>query len=124
MSLFRRGHTPAARRGRQYDFFVYAPRCLFRHGDTSRSPRHEYGIDALVEDLHEMAVRLSLNGRDWGGAFTRPWVPCGEGMGGPREEVGRAVSVCVLGAVRQGDGRGRRRRLRGAPPGRVAGLVS
>mmetsp|Transcript_9226 Transcript_9226/g.29252 ORF Transcript_9226/g.29252 Transcript_9226/m.29252 type:complete len:481 (-) Transcript_9226:223-1665(-) len=70
------------------------------HGDTSRSPRHEYGIDALVEDLHEMAVRLSLNGRDWGGAFTRPWVLCGKGMGG---------AVAVAYAARH--------------PGRVAGLM-
>eukprot|EP00967_Tisochrysis_lutea_P150221 scaffold290184_cov33-Tisochrysis_lutea.AAC.1 len=52
------------------------------HGASSRSPRHEYGIDFLVEDLHELVVRLSLNGRDWGGAYTRPWVLCGKGMGG------------------------------------------
>eukprot|EP00962_Isochrysis_galbana_P001542 scaffold396_cov127-Isochrysis_galbana.AAC.12 len=52
------------------------------HGESSRSPRHEYGVDALVEDLHELVVRLSLNGRDWGGAYTRPWVLCGKGMGG------------------------------------------
>ena len=52
------------------------------HGESSRSPRREYGVDFLVDDLHELVVRLSLNGRDWGGAYTRPWVLCGKGMGG------------------------------------------
>jgi len=52
------------------------------HGETSRSPRREYGVEHLVGDLHELVVRLSLNGREWGGAFTRPWVLCGKGMGG------------------------------------------
>ena len=51
------------------------------HGETTHSPRHQYGIEQLVEDLHEMVVRLSLNGRDWGGAWTRPWVLGGRGMG-------------------------------------------
>lgn len=52
------------------------------HGESSRSPRHDYSIERLVEDLHELVVRLSLNGREWGGKFTRPWVLCGKGMGG------------------------------------------
>ena len=51
------------------------------HGKSTHSPTHQYGIEHLVEDLHELVVRLSLNGRDWGGAFTRPWVLCGRGMG-------------------------------------------
>jgi len=70
------------------------------HGESSRSPRREYGVDALVEDLHELVVRLSLNGRDWGGAYTRPWVLCGKGMGG---------AVAVAYAARH--------------EGRVAGLI-
>ena len=32
-------------------------------------------------DVHELVVRLSLNGRAWGGEFTRPWVLAGRGMG-------------------------------------------
>ena len=51
------------------------------HGETSHSPRHDYSVEALVDDLHELVVRLSLNGRDWGGAFTRPWVLLGKGTG-------------------------------------------
>lgn len=70
------------------------------HGETSRSPRREYGIEHLVTDLHELVVRLSLNGREWGGAYTRPWVLCGKGMGG-------AVAVAYAAAHE----------------GRVAGLV-
>ena len=31
--------------------------------------------------MHELVVRLSLNGRAWGGEFTRPWVLAGRGMG-------------------------------------------
>lgn len=51
------------------------------HGATSRSPRRLYGLDELMADLHELVVQLSLNGRDWGGAFTRPWVLGGRGTG-------------------------------------------
>eukprot|EP00965_Chrysotila_dentata_P149029 4922441-Pleurochrysis_carterae.AAC.1 len=70
------------------------------HGESSRSPRREYGVEQLVGDVHELVVRLSLNGREWGGAFTRPWVLCGKGMGG-------AVAVAYVSQH----------------PGRVAGLV-
>ena len=52
------------------------------HGETTHSPSHAYAIDELVKDLHELVVRLSLNGRDWGGAWTRPWVLLGKGTGG------------------------------------------
>ena len=51
------------------------------HGETTHSPAHAYGIEDLVGDLHELVVRLSLNGRDWGGAWTRPWVLMGRGTG-------------------------------------------
>jgi pimeloyl-ACP methyl ester carboxylesterase len=70
------------------------------HGDTSHSPKHQYGIEVLVEDLHELVVRLSLNGRDWGGAWTRPWVLVGRGMG---------AAIATAYATRH--------------PGRCAGLV-
>ena len=52
------------------------------HGESSWSSRREYGVEHHVEDVHELVVRLSLNGREWGGAHTRPWVLCGKGMGG------------------------------------------
>ena len=51
------------------------------HGESSHSPTQLYGIEHLVEDVHELVVRLSLNGRDWGGAWTRPWVLVGRGTG-------------------------------------------
>jgi len=70
------------------------------HGETTKSTRREYGVEFLVDDLHELVVRLSLNGREWGGAYTRPWVLCGKGMGG---------AVAVSYAARH--------------EGRVAGLV-
>ena len=70
------------------------------HGESSHSSRHLYSLETLVEDLHELVVRLSLNGRDWGGAWTRPWVMMGKGMG---------AAVAVAYAVRH--------------VGRVAGLV-
>jgi pimeloyl-ACP methyl ester carboxylesterase len=62
----------------KYRVLVPEPR---GHGESTHSPSHQYGIEHLVEDLHEMVVRLSLNGRDWGGAWTRPWVLGGRGMG-------------------------------------------
>ena len=70
------------------------------HGESSRSSRHLYSVETLTEDLHELVVRLSLNGRDWGGAWTRPWVLLGKGMG---------AAVAVAYAVRH--------------VGRVGGLV-
>lgn len=70
------------------------------HGESSHSSRHLYSLETLVEDLHELVVRLSLNGRDWGGAWTRPWVLLGKGMG---------AAVAVAYAVRH--------------VGRIAGLV-
>ena len=66
------------------------------HGETSRSPGHEYGIEHLVGDIQALVVRLSLNGREWGGAFTRPWVLCGKGMGGV---VAVAYAVRHVGRV-------------------------
>ena len=51
------------------------------HGETSWSSAREYGVEAHVGDLHELVVRLSLNGREWGGAWTRPWLLGGKGMG-------------------------------------------
>lgn len=51
------------------------------HGETTHSPKHAYGMEDLVADVHELVVRLSLNGRDWGGAWTRPWVLGGRGTG-------------------------------------------
>lgn len=51
------------------------------HGETTHSSRSEYGLEHLVGDVHELVVRLSLNGRAWGGEFTRPWVLAGRGMG-------------------------------------------
>tara|TARA_B110001452_G_C15207577_1_gene418893 strand:- start:225 stop:1682 length:1458 start_codon:yes stop_codon:yes gene_type:complete len=51
------------------------------HGESTHSTRREYSIEHLVGDLHELVVRLSLNGRAWGGEFTRPWVLFGRGMG-------------------------------------------
>ena len=50
--------------------------------------------------MHELVVRLSLNGRDWGGAWTRPWVLLGRGMG---------AAIATAYAARH--------------PGRCAGLV-
>ena len=70
------------------------------HGESSHSPTQLYGIEQLVEDVHELVVRLSLNGRDWGGAWTRPWVLVGRGTG---------AAVATAYAARH--------------PGRVAGLV-
>ena len=70
------------------------------HGESSHSPKHLYGIEHLVEDVHELVVRLSLNGRDWGGAWTRPWVMIGRGIG---------AGIATAYAARH--------------PGRCAGLV-
>jgi pimeloyl-ACP methyl ester carboxylesterase len=70
------------------------------HGETTHSPKHQYGIEHLVGDLHELVVRLSLNGRDWGGAWTRPWVCVGRGTG---------AAIATAYAARH--------------PGRTAGLV-
>ena len=64
------------------------------HGETTHSPTSAYGIEDLVGDLHELVVRLSLNGRDWGGAFTRPWVLVGRGMG--------AAIACAYAAKHRG----------------------
>ena len=50
-------------------------------GESTHSSRSEYGLEHLVGDVHELVVRLSLNGRAWGGEFTRPWVLAGRGMG-------------------------------------------
>ena len=71
------------------------------HGETSHSPKQLYSIEHLVEDVHELVVRLSLNGRDWGGAYTRPWVIVGKGMGGAIASAYAArhkgrVAGCVL----------------------------
>lgn len=71
------------------------------HGETTWHPKHNYSIESLVEDVHELVVRLSLNGRDWGGAFTRPWVIVGRGTGAAvasayaSKHKGR-VAGCVL----------------------------
>jgi len=71
------------------------------HGESSHSSRHLYSIEALVDDLHELVVRLSLNGRDWGGAWTRPWVLCGKGMGAAVaiayavRHAGRVAGLCL-----------------------------
>lgn len=70
------------------------------HGETAHSPTHQYGVEQLVEDVHELVVRLSLNGRDWGGAWTRPWVLVGRGTG---------AAIATAYAARH--------------PGRCAGLV-
>ena len=51
------------------------------HGESTHSSRCDYSVEHLVGDLHELVVRLSLNGRAWGGEFTRPWVLVGRGMG-------------------------------------------
>ena len=69
------------------------------HGQTSRSPRRLYSLVELIGDLHELVVKLSLNGRDWEGAYTRPWVLGGRGTG--------AAVACNYAARN---------------PGRVAGL--
>ena len=52
------------------------------HGETSWSSAREYGVEAHVGDLHELVVRLSLNGREWGGrgrgrgcSAARGWAP-------------------------------------------------
>ena len=71
------------------------------HGDTTHSPKHAYGVEDLVADLHELVVRLSLNGRDWGGAWTRPWVLCGRGTGAAIASAyavrhkGRVAGLCL-----------------------------
>ena len=52
------------------------------HGDTSRSSRRCYDLDDLIGDIDELVIELSLNGRDWQGSYTRPWVLVGRGTGG------------------------------------------
>lgn len=66
------------------------------HGESTHSSRSEYGLEHLVGDVHELVVRLSLNGRAWGGEFTRPWVLAGRGMGAA---VGVAYAALHKGRV-------------------------
>ena len=66
------------------------------HGESTHSPRGDYGIERHVDDVHELVVRLSLNGREWGGKYTRPWALCGKGMGAA---VGAAYASRHVGRV-------------------------